>query len=126
MKIQKESNAIYNFEYNCRLRRIYPWNGVVQPAWGSAIAKVDINCSTTIHHHDEKETFIILHGYGEITIDDEREMVQTGDVIYLPPMSSHTIKNISETEELKFLTIYWDEGMNGTDPDKLKKEESII
>jgi oxalate decarboxylase/phosphoglucose isomerase-like protein (cupin superfamily) len=107
MHIQFQRDASSKYEYGCDLRRLYPWAGVADPLWGSAIASVRPNESTTPHSHDEHETFLILSGSGEITVDGEVQAISRGDVIYLPPNSHHTVKNLSEDGRLDFLTIFW-------------------
>lgn len=101
----KESNSKY--EYGCDLRRLYPWRDVADPLWGSAIASVRPGESTSPHSHDEEETFLILSGQGSISVDNETAEVSTGDLIFLPRNSYHTIKNLSDEERLDFLTIFW-------------------
>src|SRR5207237_4604947 len=105
IQIQRDANSSY--EYGCDLRRLYPWEGVSGPLWGSAIASVRPNESTTAHSHDEEETFLILSGHGEITVDGEVREISQGDVIYLPRFSHHQVKNLSGEQRLDFLTIFW-------------------
>jgi mannose-6-phosphate isomerase-like protein (cupin superfamily) len=107
MHIQFERDAQSKYEYGCDLRRLYPWAGVTDPLWGSAIASVRPSESTTPHSHDEHETFLILSGRGEISVDDEVQQISRGDVIYLPPNSHHTVRNLSAEDRLDFLTIFW-------------------
>lgn len=107
MHIQLQRDASSRYEYGCDLRRLYPWAGVTDPLWGSAIASVRPNESTTPHSHDEHETFLILSGRGEITVDGEVQAIAQGDVIYLPPNSHHMVTNLSGESRLDFLTIFW-------------------
>jgi oxalate decarboxylase/phosphoglucose isomerase-like protein (cupin superfamily) len=107
MHVQFQRHAQTRYEYGCDLRRIYPWDGLVDPLWGGAIASVRPGERTTAHAHDEHETFLVLAGRGEITVDDEREEITRGDVVYLPRNSSHSVLNISKTEPFVFLTIFW-------------------
>lgn len=107
MHIQFARDARSAYEYGCDLRRLYPWPGVADPLWGSAIASVRVGESTTRHAHDEHETFLFLSGHGQITIGHETEAVTAGDVVYIPLNSEHEVKTLSTTEPLTFLTIYW-------------------
>jgi oxalate decarboxylase/phosphoglucose isomerase-like protein (cupin superfamily) len=107
VNIARSSGAEKKYEYGCDLRRLFPWPGVAEPFWGSAIASVRPNEATSPHSHDEEETFIILSGGGDISIDGETASVERGDVIYLPRNSHHTIRNTSGKEPLEFLTIFW-------------------
>gem|GEM_PF-5756853 len=42
-----------------------------------------------------------------MNIDGEKRLVEKGDLIYLPRFSTHKLRNISETESLELLTIWW-------------------
>lgn len=108
MIISRKKDAVTKYEYGCDLRRLYPWNGVDDPFWGSAIASVRPGESTTEHFHDESETFIILSGKGEIEIDNQVEEISSEDVIYIPKLARHQVRNLSPSEPLVFLTIFWD------------------
>lgn len=107
MYLQLHKDAVRNFEYGCDLRRIFPWEGVVNPLWGSAIASVRPLEGTTPHSHDEHETFLILSGEGEIRVDGDVQLIRSGDVVYLPPNSCHEVRNLADDRPLEFLTIFW-------------------
>jgi len=107
VKIARCREANIAYEYGCDLRRLFPWAGVADPLWGSALASVRPNEATTPHSHDEEETFIILSGGGDISVDGQMASVERGDVIYLPRNSHHTIRNTSSTAPLEFITIFW-------------------
>jgi len=107
MQINRQHDATIKYEYGCDLRRLFPWEGVANPLWGAAIASVRIGECTTPHDHDEDETFLILSGKGEITVNDEREIVEKGDVIFLPRNTRHQIENKSGAVPLEFLSIFW-------------------
>lgn len=107
MYIQFRRDATSKFEYGCDMRRLYPWASVVDPLWGSAIASVRPGECTTPDFHDEHETFLVLSGRGEITVDDEVQEISDGDVVYLPPNSHHVVRNLSDEHRLEFLSIFW-------------------
>ncbi len=106
--VRRAANAVITDEYNCDFRRLYPWQDVVDtPLWGGAWAYVKPGGNTSLHSHDEHETFIVTAGTGEMTVDGNSQPVQAGDVIYLPPFSKHNIRNVSESEQLAVLCIWW-------------------
>jgi mannose-6-phosphate isomerase-like protein (cupin superfamily) len=107
MHVSFARDARPTYEYGCDLRRLYPWDGVSNPLWGSAIATVRPGESTTPHSHDEEETFVVISGTGMMQIADEQAEVGPGDVIYLPRNTHHTIVNRSDSEALQFITIFW-------------------
>jgi mannose-6-phosphate isomerase-like protein (cupin superfamily) len=107
MKITRLSEAKITHEYGCELRPLYPWPGVADPLWGSAIASVRPGGATIEHARDEEETFIILKGSGEIWIDGSVQGICEGDVIYLPRLCRHRLRNASVFEPIEFLSISW-------------------
>ncbi len=107
MQILFANEARTTFEYGCDLRRLYPWPGVAEPLWGSAIASVRPGEATTEHGHDEEETFFILWGSGLIHINGETQEIGRGDVIYIPRFARHFLSNGSAVERLDFLSIFW-------------------
>ena len=107
MHVSFARDARPTYEYGCDLRRLYPWDGVSNPLWGSAIASVRPGESTTQHAHDEEETFVVISGKGIMHVADEQAEVGPGDVIYLPRNTHHTIVNRSDSEPLQFITIFW-------------------
>lgn len=105
--IQRADQAVYNWEYNCHFRRLYPWKGVVRPPWGSAVGVVEPGTATAPHHHDEEETMMILAGKGEVTLAGKTTSLKRGDVIFFPPFGEHTVLNTSREENLELLFIWW-------------------
>lgn len=113
MEVKIGKSARFSEEYGGAFRRIFPWENVVNTPWGSAWMKLRPGTRSTLHAHDEKEVFIILSGEGEMTVDDETRPVGKGDVVYLPPFSRHSLKNMSQDETLELLCIWWDAGAAG-------------
>jgi mannose-6-phosphate isomerase-like protein (cupin superfamily) len=69
-----------------------------------AEARLPPGASTTPHYHPQtEEIYYILEGAGRMTIDRESKSVAPGDAIAIPPGSTHTITNTSDTAILKFL-----------------------
>lgn len=57
------------------------------------------------HSHEKyEEIYYILEGQGEIFIDNKKQEVIQGDVIYIPPKSKHTMKPIGNNP-LRFITV---------------------
>lgn len=106
--IQRLDGAVVNREYGCDFRRLYPWKGVVRTSsWGCAVGVLRPGESTTPHSHDEEETALILSGTGEIDLEGRTARLSGGDVVFHPPDATHTIRNISETDDLQVLFIWW-------------------
>lgn len=108
MYVQRRRDAVEKYEYGCDLRRIYPWNEVASPVWGTAIASVRPGECTHPHAHNEFETFLVLSGKGQMFIEDEAEELVSGDVVFIPKEKKHRFANLSQEEPLVFLSIWWD------------------
>ena len=46
-----------------------------------------------MHEHNEEETYMIISGQGEMTVGGENREVKSGDLVYIPPKTSHSLKN---------------------------------
>ncbi len=64
------------------------------------------NQKTKEHRHDERESFLILSGEGNIDSESNLQKVKAGDLIHFDPFESHSLVNTG-VETLSFLTIYW-------------------
>lgn len=95
--------------YGVDLQLLYPWEGVVEPPFGAAWATLAPSGSTKRHQHQEAETFFVARGRGRMTIDGESFDVAPGSVIFQRPFEQHILSNLSPTEELLFLTVWWED-----------------
>ena len=65
-----------------------------------------IGTSIGLHKHgNDEEFYVILEGDGEMELDDTLHIVKTGDIIKNRPFGSHSLKNISESNELRILVF---------------------
>jgi len=55
-------------------------------------------------HSDFEELYYIIKGRGEIRIDNKKENIEEGDLIYIPPGSEHEIINDGK-EVMEFLAF---------------------
>lgn len=109
MHIQRLDPAKLHEAYGIQVQMLYPWEGVVEPPFGAAWAVVPPGQKTKHHGHQEGETFFMVRGQGVMRIDDESVEVKAGDVFYQPPLHRHILENTSETEDLLFLTVWWED-----------------
>lgn len=56
------------------------------------------------YHQKRSETWIIIKGEGELKLDDSFRSIKSGDVIQIPKLSKHQVKNTS-LESLVFIEI---------------------
>lgn len=96
--------------YNILCQSIYPDRQKnVQPPFGLTYCEIAPRGKTTPHDHYDGETFLILSGQGQMRVHDQVQSVEDGDLVFIPNHSNHELENISADENLKFVSIYWDE-----------------
>ena len=95
--------------YGVDIQLLYPWEGTVVPPFGAAWAVIPPGGATKHHNHQENETFFVARGRGRYTVGEEAMEVGPGHVIYHRPFEKHILQNLSETEELLFLTVWWED-----------------
>ncbi len=109
MPIRKLDRSEFVHAYNVDLQVLYPWDGVVEPPFGAAWAVLAPGESTKPHAHQECESFFIAKGRGVMSIGDEEVPVEPGHVTFHRPFFDHRLTNTSETEDLLFLTVFWED-----------------
>jgi quercetin dioxygenase-like cupin family protein len=58
-----------------------------------------------IHEHVTVETYTILKGHGEMTVDDETEEVTEGDTVYIQSGKFHGLVNTG-SEDMHMMFVY--------------------
>lgn len=94
---------------DCSVRMLYPWEGVARTPFGAGWTHLAPGQTTKKHQHHELETYFVAYGEGEMAVDEETVEVGPGDVIFMPPFHHHVLRNTSESEDLLFLSIYWED-----------------
>lgn len=65
------------------------------------VERVEVGAEIPTHDHEEAEEVIyIISGKARATVNDEEREVGPGDVLYIPPHTSHRIVNIDQRSEL--------------------------
>ncbi len=70
--------------------------------------------STKWQNHHDHECLIILQGYGEVMLSPQVgevsvKSVKAGDILVIEPFISHEITNVSSTEEMEIINVWWEE-----------------
>lgn len=110
--IRRSEHATYTEEYNCLLRRLYPWPELVETKraiteFGAIWVQVEAYHEVDAHSHDEEETFIVTSGEATLIIGSEETLIHAGDVVYIPRHYHHQLINKSD-EMFSFVDIFWD------------------
>jgi len=76
---------------------------------GAAWGRVPPGGRSAPNQHDEIETWVILAGDGEVTVDAQRHPVHPATVLQFEPFETHFVENTGDTD-LVFATFYWRDG----------------
>jgi quercetin dioxygenase-like cupin family protein len=61
--------------------------------------------SFPIHQHKEcEQTYIVLEGEGEVTVADQIKKIVKDDVVYIPRLTDHRVRNVGDGDFV-YLTI---------------------
>ena len=69
-----------------------------------AWAEVPTREATLLHRLASSEVYFVLEGEGEMFIDDEKERIGPGNVVYIPPGARQRIRNTGR-KVLRFLCL---------------------
>ena len=110
--VQRHKDSKFTFEYNCDMRRIYPWGDKANTKrsiteFGMIWVEVKPGTEVVAHEHDEEESFLIIAGRAQLAIEGQSTVLERGDVVYIPRFWIHQMKNPFD-ETLVFVDIYWD------------------
>ena len=83
---------------------IHPKNDQVQLGYSLARAYVEVGTSSLPHSLAESELYYFLQGNGELFIEDEKHVIQRGDVVLVPSGAKQYVRNTG-TNKLEFLCI---------------------
>ena len=95
---------------------LHPDKQPLKLRYSLAHAVVPIGQTSTPHSLITSEVYYILSGLGEMHIDDELQIVEAGDTVYIPPLARQFIRN-SGVEPLVFMCI--------VDPAWRKQDETV-
>jgi methionyl-tRNA synthetase len=98
-----------SFAYDVPSQSVFPWQGVADTPFGAMWCLVGPGKTVKAHQHHEGETYIVARGRGTMTVDGASTSVQSGDVVYMEPFKLHELANASDTEELLFLAVWWED-----------------
>jgi methionyl-tRNA synthetase len=76
---------------------------------GAAWGRVAPGVVSLTHQHDEIETWVIVAGTGELTVDGQRYPVAARSVIRFDPFETHFVRNTGQTD-LVLVSCFWRDG----------------
>lgn len=78
-------------------------NNVINTKISIQISTIPVNSAQALHNHQPEQCYYIIKGKGLMIIENEEQVVSSGDAIYVPANMKHGIRNIDQVE-LEYLT----------------------
>src|SRR5260370_40297537 len=112
--IRRGSAARFSDEYNCKIRRLFPWPDRVNTKrplteYGCMLVTLEAGKQVDCHNHNEEETFIVISGIAFLDVEGSTTTLKSNDVAYIPRNANHSLRNDGPAE-FAMLDIYWDLG----------------
>ena len=81
-------------------------NLVVQPQIRSRFRRVELGPVPEVHSHDlGGETFLVMAGRIEFTVANENVVCEPGQVIYVPPRTTHAVRAVGDEPGVIYLSV---------------------
>ncbi|HEY3059973.1 MAG TPA: cupin domain-containing protein [Chloroflexota bacterium] len=81
-------------------------NLVVQPQIRSRFRRVELGPVPDVHSHDlGGETFLVMEGRIEFTVAGESVVCEPGQVIYVPPRTTHAVRAVGDAPGVIYLSV---------------------
>lgn len=73
--------------------------------------------SFPIHQHKEcEQTYIVLEGEGEVTVADQVKKIVKDDVVYIPRLTDHRVRNVGDGDFVYLTVETYPEGYLPNEP----------
>ena len=81
-------------------------NLVVRPQIRSRFRRVELGPVPEVHSHDlGGETFLVMEGQIEFTVDGESVVCTAGQAIFVPPRTTHAVRAVGERPAVMYLSV---------------------
>jgi mannose-6-phosphate isomerase-like protein (cupin superfamily) len=92
---------IHVYDYRADLSNL-----VVQPQIRSRFRRVELGPVPEVHSHDlGGETFLVMDGQIEFTVDGESVVCTAGQAIFVPPRTTHAVRALGERPAIMYLSV---------------------
>ena len=89
-----------------RTRVVIGQNGAITgEKYGQGYVVIDPNGRIPEHEHETVESYTILKGTGEMTVNGETKPIGPGDCVFIPSMQKHALVNTG-AEEMHMMFVY--------------------
>lgn len=65
--------------------------------------ELDPNSAQNAHSYDTERVYVLVEGQGVMAVGDEKQSVQEGDLVHVPPDTEHRIRN-TENRTMEYLS----------------------
>ena len=110
IEIRSLDRAHLTRAYGLDSQRLLPWPALNAPFEG-AWCILRAGDKSAPHAHHEYEIFIATIGSSTLSVDGEQFEFAAGDIVHLPPGSTHQVINDS-AEDFEYYGIWWDTDMS--------------
>ena len=91
--------AVYDFRHNLA-------NLVVEPQIRTRFRRVELGPVPAVHSHDlGAETFVVMQGQIEFTVNGESVVCTAGQAIVVPPRTTHAVRAVGEQPAVMYLSV---------------------
>jgi mannose-6-phosphate isomerase-like protein (cupin superfamily) len=81
-------------------------NLVVEPQIRSRFRRVELGPVPQVHSHDlGGETFVVMEGQIEFTVDGESVVCTPGQAIFVPPRTTHAVRAVGDQTGVIYLSV---------------------
>ncbi|WP_431937424.1 cupin domain-containing protein [Micromonospora sp. RP3T] len=98
--------------YGIAGQRLLPWPALNAPFEG-AWCVLRAGTESTPHSHHEYEIFIAVSGTATVVVDESRHPFAAGDIVRMPPGSTHRVVN-DGPDDFEYYGLWWDPEMSAT------------
>ncbi|MET8951041.1 cupin domain-containing protein [Streptomyces sp. NPDC004393] len=108
MRRLSSESAVLTDEYAIRIGRWSQYAGSEALPFGAMWCVVPPGGSSAPDHHPEVELAVVVGGRAAFAVEGrEPEPTPVGTAVLLDPEERHVIHNLSDTEPVTLLSIYW-------------------
>jgi mannose-6-phosphate isomerase-like protein (cupin superfamily) len=92
---------IHVYDYRANLSNL-----VVEPHIRSRFRRVELGPVPQVHSHDlGGETFVVMEGQIEFTVDNQTVVCTPGQAIFVPPRTTHAVRAVGEQTGVIYLSV---------------------
>lgn len=104
MIILNKSNTRHQEKNGLRTWLLISRSATHNHAFSTCLVELDVQAKHVIHSHEPEQCYYIINGQGLVTVGAAKQVLRSGETVYIPAHAPHGIENIGE-DILSYLTI---------------------